>query len=117
MLNVRWGVRGIIHWKLLPNGCNITANLYCQQLDCVAAKLQGKQDKIYVLHDRARPHVAKSTRKKLLKLGWITIPHPPYFPDLATTDYHLCHSLFEYLHEKKLDDENDLKMDLVKCFG
>ena len=117
MLSVWWGVKGIIHWELLPAGCNITADLYCQQLDRVAAKLLGKQDRIYFLHDNARPHVAKSTREKLLKLGWITIPHPPYSPDLAPTDYHLYRSLSDYLREKKFDDENDLKMDLVKFFG
>ena len=117
MLNVRWGVRGIIYWKLLPNGCNITADLYCQQLDHIAAKLQGKQDRVYFLHDNARSHVAKSTHEKLLELGWIMIPHPPYSPDLAPTDYHLYRSLPSYLREKEFDDENNLKMDLVKCFG
>ena len=42
MLSVWWGVKRITHWELLPNGCNITADLYCQQLDRIAAKLQGK---------------------------------------------------------------------------
>ena len=117
MLSVWWGVKGIIHWELLPTGCTITADLYCKQLDRVAAKLQGKQDKIYFLHDNARPHIAKSTREKLLKLGWITVPHPPYSPDLAPTDYHLYRSLSNHLSEKKFDDENHLKMDLADFFG
>ena len=39
MLSVWWGVRKITHWKFLPHGCNITADLYCQQLDRIAAKL------------------------------------------------------------------------------
>jgi hypothetical protein len=69
MLSVWWRVRGIIHWKLLSTGCAITADLYCQQLDRVAAKLQGKQDRINFLHENTRPHIAKSTREKLLKLG------------------------------------------------
>jgi histone-lysine N-methyltransferase SETMAR len=117
MLCVWWGLKGIIHWVLLPTGCNITADLYCQQLDRVAAKLQGKQDRIYFLHDNARPHIAKSTREKLLKLGWVTVPHPPYSPDLAPTDYHLYRSISHYLREKKFDDENDLKMDLANFFA
>ena len=86
MVSVWWGVRGIIHWEILLDGCTITVDLYCQQLNRVAAKLKGKQDRIYFLHDNARPHVAKSTRQKLLSLRWITIPHPPYSPDLAPTD-------------------------------
>jgi histone-lysine N-methyltransferase SETMAR len=69
------------------------------------------------LHDDARPHIGKSTREKLIKLGWDTIPHSPYSPNLASTDYHLFRSLSNHLREKKIDDENDLKMDLVNFFG
>ena len=89
---------------------------YCQQLNRVAAKLKGKQDRIYILHDNARPHVAKSTRQKLLSLEWIIIPHPPYSPDLAPTDYHLYRSLYNYLREKKFNDESQIKMDLLNFF-
>ena len=69
MLSVWWGVNGIIHWEILPNGGIITADLYCQQLVRVAKKLKGKQDRIYYLHDNVRSHVAKSNREKLLKRG------------------------------------------------
>jgi hypothetical protein len=55
MLSVWRGVNGIIHSEILPNGCTITADLYCQQLNRVAEKLKGKQDQIYYLHDNARP--------------------------------------------------------------
>jgi histone-lysine N-methyltransferase SETMAR len=68
------------------------------------------------LHDSARLHIAKSTREKLLKLGWSTVPHPPYSPDLASTDYHLFRSLSNHLREKKFNDENDVKMELVSFF-
>ena len=47
MLSVWWGVKGIIHWELLPDGCTVTADLYCQQLDRVAQKLKSKQDRVY----------------------------------------------------------------------
>jgi histone-lysine N-methyltransferase SETMAR len=75
------------------------------------------QDRIYFLHENARTHIAKSTCEKLLKLGWVTVPHPPYSPDLAPTDCHLFHFLSNHLREKKFDDEKDLKMDLVNFFG
>jgi hypothetical protein len=61
--------------------------------------------------------MAKSTREKWLKLGWVTVPHPPDSPDFAPTDYPLFCSLSNHLREKKFDDENDLKMDLLKFFG
>jgi histone-lysine N-methyltransferase SETMAR len=116
MLSVWWGSKGIIHWGTLPAGCTVTADLYCQQLDRVAAKLHRKQDRIYFLHDNARSYIAKSTREKLFKLGWITLPHPPYSPDLAPTDYHLFRSFSNCLGEKNFDEENNLKTDLANFF-
>ena len=105
MLSVWRGVKGIIYWELLPNRYTVTPDLYCQQLDRVAQKLKAKKDRFYFLHDNARSHVAKSTRKKLFELGWITIPHPPYSPDLTPTDCHLFRSLPSHLREKKFADE------------
>ncbi len=61
--------------------------------------------------------MAKSTREKLSKLGWVTSPHPPYSPNLAPTDYHLFRSLSDHLREKKFDDENNLKTDLADFFS
>ena len=116
-LSVWWGVNRIIHWEILLNGWTMTAVLYCQQLDQIAEKLKGKQDRIYYLHDKARSHVAKSTHEKFLKLGRISVPHPPYSPNLVPTDCHLIQPLSDHLREKKYDDENNVKMKLVDFFG
>ena len=88
MLCVWWGVRGIIHWELLPRGTTITAELYCQQLDRVKERLR-EQTQVFLLHDNARPHIARLTCQKIADLGWTPLPHPPYSPDLAPTDFHL----------------------------
>ena len=117
MLSIWWGVNGIIHWEILSSSCIMTADLYCQQLDRVTAKLKEKQDRIYYLHDNARSHVAKSTHEKLLKLRCIPVPHSPYSPDLAPTDYHLFRSLSNHLREGKFNDRNDVKIDLINFFG
>ena len=71
MLSVWWGVKEIIYWERLPNRCTVTADLHCQQLDRVAQKFKDKQDRLYFLHDNPRPHVAKSTREKLLELPFL----------------------------------------------
>ena len=91
----------------------MTVDFYCQQLDRVTEKLNGKHDRIQYLHDNARPHVAKSTHEKLLKLGWIIVAHLPYSPDLSPPDSHL----FRCLRKKKFNDENDMKIDIINFFG
>jgi hypothetical protein len=44
MLSDWWRVEGVIHWETLRNDCTIIADLYCQQLDRVAQKNQGKTE-------------------------------------------------------------------------
>ena len=91
----------------------MTADLSSQQLDRITEKLKGKQDRIYYLHDNTRSHVAKSTDEKFLNLGWIPVAHSPYSGELSPPDSDLFGCLFNHLHEKKFNDENDLKIDLI----
>jgi histone-lysine N-methyltransferase SETMAR len=119
MLSVWWDVRGVIYHEFLPTNCNVTAALYCAQLRSLASEIAKKRpqmDKVYFLHDNARPHTAKSTRMELISLGWELLPHPAYSPDLAPSDYHLFRSLQNHLNEKSFDDLNELKADVEKFF-
>jgi histone-lysine N-methyltransferase SETMAR len=59
-----------------------------------------------LLHDNARPHVAQSTLQKLNELGYETLPHPPYSPDLSTTDYHFFKHLDNLLWEKVFNNQD-----------
>ena len=44
-------------------------------------------------HDNARSHVAIPVKNYLKDSGWEVLPHPPYSPDLAPSDYHLFRSM------------------------
>lgn len=116
MISVWWSVKGIVHWELLPRGLTLTADYYCAQLDRVADELRGKQEKVFLLHDNAKPHVAKRTCQKIKDLRWTILPHPPYSPDLSPTDYHLFRSLSHFLKDRHYDDEDHLKNDLQNFF-
>ena len=60
------------YWELIT----ITAEIYADQLSRVQAALIEKQPAtvnrkgIILLHDNARPHIAKLTLKKISELGW-----------------------------------------------
>lgn len=116
LLSCWWNAKGIVHWELLPTNTTVNAELYCAQLDVVASKLRGKQDRVYFQHDNARPHIAKVTQQKLQSLGWAVIPHPPYSPDLAPSDYHLFRSLAHHLEGKEFKNDDDLKTSLQTFF-
>ncbi|GFV83075.1 histone-lysine N-methyltransferase SETMAR [Trichonephila clavipes] len=98
--------KGPVYYELLKQGKTINAHLYCNQLDKLNVAIKGKKPPlasrkgIMFRHDNARPHTAMVTQQKLNALGWEVLGHPPYSPDIATSDYYLFRSLQNYLAEK-----------------
>ncbi|GBP71541.1 Mariner Mos1 transposase [Eumeta japonica] len=45
-----------------------------------------RHDKIILLQDNARPHVAVTVKNSLKTLDWEVLPHPPHSPDVAPAD-------------------------------
>lgn len=120
MLSVFWDYKGILWYELRPSGTTVNSDVYCSQLDELAMEIQKnrpERKQILLLHDNARPHVSKETRRKINELGWEVLPHPPYSPDLAPSDYHLFRSLSNHLMNKKYDDFNHLKNDISSFFS
>jgi histone-lysine N-methyltransferase SETMAR len=61
--------------------------------------------KVLLHHDNARPHTSLHTLEAITKLQWTVLPHPPYSPDLAPSDYHLFSPLKDAIRGKKFEDE------------
>ena len=58
--------------------------------DILKEKRRGKFTKeVLFLHDNALAHRALATHKKLAYLGFQSLDHPPYSPDLAPLTSHL----------------------------
>ena len=118
---VWWDCCAIIHFELLIHNETVTADLYIQQLQLVHQSLLKKRPalvnrkNVVLLHDNARPHAARVTLEKVLELGWPVLPHPPYSPDLAPTDYHLFRSLQISLMETNFCNEDQVQ-EFVKNF-
>ena len=60
-------------------------------------------------HDNARPHTSLETRMALDRLGLRTLPHPPYSPDLAPSDFFLFPKLKDYLKGNRYETDEDVK--------
>lgn len=122
LLCVWWDMLGIIHFELLDMYQTITANIYCEQLHRLRRALTIKRPAmvrrkgIILQQDNARPHTAKVTKDTLMDFSWEILPHPPYSPDLAPSDYHLFRSLERFIRGKTFDSKEDIDKFLSKFF-
>ena len=72
-----WDQLGVVYYELLKPNETITGALYRTQLMRLSRALKEKRahyysrhDKVILLHDNARPHVAASVKTYLETLNW-----------------------------------------------
>ncbi|KAG5319597.1 MOS1T transposase, partial [Pseudoatta argentina] len=94
--------------KELEQLLDITGDRYRLQLMRLSRALKEKRplyaqrhDKVILLHDNARPHVAKPVKIYLETLKWEVLPHPPYSPDIAPSNFHLFRSMAHGLADRR----------------
>lgn len=116
MLCIWWDQLGVVYYELLNPSETITGALYRTQLMRLSRALKEKRpqyysrhEKIILLHDNARPHVAAPVKKYLETLDWEVLPHPLYSPDIAPSDYHLFRSMAHALTAQRFTSYEDTK--------
>ncbi|KAF2355521.1 Transposase type 1 [Trinorchestia longiramus] len=115
MGTVWWSAKGVIHYSFLGANKTINAERYCNDLAVMHARLSEKGPALenrrgpILLHDNARPHVARMTVQKLTELGYETLPHSPYSPDLSPTDYYLFKHLSAILDSKTFRSKQEVE--------
>ncbi|CAD6193300.1 unnamed protein product [Caenorhabditis auriculariae] len=113
------GRQELLYFELLPQSWTVTASIYSDQLEKLAAAIGEKRPRrasVHLQHDNARPHVGKETQQKLATLGWGTAAYPPYSSDLAPSDYHLFRPLKHRLAGRKFANYDNLKSDFADLF-
>ncbi|PNF14748.1 hypothetical protein B7P43_G08352 [Cryptotermes secundus] len=89
-------------------------NIGCNALETMLGKLDyrkvcsrpEKQTTFRLQHDNARPHTSLVTTAHITKFGWTVLPHPPYSPDLAPSDFHLFGPMKDGLHGHHFPDND-----------
>lgn len=116
MLCIWWDQKGVIYHELLKPSETITGDRYRLQLIRLSRALKEKRpewdnrhNKLILLHDNVRPHVAKLVQKYLERVNWEILPHPPYSPDIAPSDFHLFRSMQSALSGERFTSYEDIE--------
>ncbi|KAJ4437447.1 hypothetical protein ANN_17591 [Periplaneta americana] len=107
MATVFFDSEGLLLVDIMPHGTTINSDAYVATLKKLLARLsrvrqhQENQD-VLLLHDNAQPYVSHKTTDQIRKLGYTTLKHPPYSPELGPCDYHLFGKLKDPFAEREI---------------
>ncbi|UYV75022.1 hypothetical protein LAZ67_12002126 [Cordylochernes scorpioides] len=94
MVSVFWDSEGVLLLDFLNKGQTITGN-YCENIvkqlrEAIKEKRRGKLSRKIVYHqDNAPSHRSLQALAAIYDSGFELLPHAPYSPDLAPSDFHL----------------------------
>lgn len=100
---------------------HINANLYNETLNklhqAIRRKRPGKLSRgVILLHDNARPHVAKVVKENLQRKKWRILEHPPYSPDLSPCDFHIFGPLKKALKGNRFQSDEEVQNAVKEFF-
>lgn len=114
MITIFWSPCGIQVLKALEPGQSFNSTYFMDEiLDELlnykyAANSKMHKKKFYIHIDNARPHKSSSVMKFCEENNLCILPHPPYSPDLAPSDFFLFGYMKEKLEGAKFDSADEL---------
>lgn len=98
LMSIFWDARGVLLTKFINKGETINADYHAQLLvelrEAIKQKRRGMISRgILLLQDNAPAHTAHTSTSAAEACGIELLPHPPYSPDLAPSDFHLFSNL------------------------
>lgn len=121
MATVFWDAKGVILVDYLKSQKTITGAYYVGLLDKLNLAIQKKRPhlarkKVLFHQDNAPAHTSLKTKAKLDELGYELLPHPPYSPDLAPSDYFLFPDLKKWLGGKRFTSNEEVEWETNAYF-
>ena len=97
----------------LSKGSTVTGAYYANELrelrEALKSKRRGKLRRgVLLLHDNAPAHTAGVPASVAAECGYVLLPHPPYSPGLAPSDFYLFLLLKEHLRDRQYASDNDI---------
>ena len=116
-------IQGIVHQEFAPEGQTVNAGFYCSVLRCMREDIQRKRPELWqegnwLFHDDNAPsHRALVTCEFLAQNSIITLPHPPYSPDLAPCDFFLFPKMKLQLKGHRFDRVEKIQLESQNVLG
>lgn len=113
MASVFWDAEGVLMVDYLQIGSTINGQYYASELrqlrEQIKKKRRGKLRRgVWLLQDNAPAHTSQVAVAAANECGFRILPHPPYSPDLAPSDFFLFPRLKSDLRGKTFSTDDDV---------
>jgi len=83
----------------------------------IKEKRRGKLSRGILFHqDNAPAHTSHVAMATIHECGYELLPHPPYSPDLAPSDFHLFRHLKDFLRGKQFCNDSEVIAEINQWF-
>jgi len=116
MLTLFWDEQGVILEHYMPRGNTVTSAKYADLLKnhlrpVIKSKRRGLLSTgILLQHDNARPHTVRSTVATIQDLPYECLSHPPYSPEIDSSDFHVFGLLKEAMGGKSFRSDKEVQL-------
>ena len=123
VLIVFFDIRGIVQHEFSPEGQTVNAKFYCSVLHLLRKDILRKRPELWragnwLLHDDNAPsHRALTMREFLAHNSIISLPHPPYSPDLAPCDFFLFPKMKVQLKGHRFNKVEEIQCESQNVLG
>ena len=122
MASVSWDAHGVIFIHYLEKGKTITGAYYAALLDRLIDEIRKKcsnlQKKKMLFHGNNAPSNTSNIARAIKhELDLVSLPHPPYPPDLAPSDYYLFPNLKRQLCGRRFESNEEVEWETEGYFG
>jgi histone-lysine N-methyltransferase SETMAR len=102
----------------LEKHTTINSQRYIETLTALKRRIVriGVRNETLLQHDNTRPHTSAATIDAIQHLDFSVLPHPPYSPDLAPSDFHLFPKLKGQLKGQRFSCDEEVKSAVRKWF-
>jgi histone-lysine N-methyltransferase SETMAR len=119
MLIVFFDIRGIVHREFVPQGQTVNKKFYCEVLQRLRENIRRKRldlwrMKNWILHDDNAPCHRALLVRDLANHNMLSLPHPPYSPDLAPADFFLFPKIKMQLKGRRFHSIADIQRESQK---
>ena len=113
MASVFWNAHGIIFIDYLQKGKTINGEYYANLLQRLSEEIKQKRPhlskkKVLFHQDNTPAHKSRIAMAKINELKFELLPHAPYSPDLAPSDYILFPNLKKWLSGQKCSNNEEV---------